>query len=134
MDFLIQKSMRPDTTSREIIDEFWRIFVPPDETKAGNLRRYLVQWRTLLDPAYAAKVLHRPHSLARLYSALRFGRKFDVSLSSLVGGLTIKRTTRDRRSRHYLISRSLLDQELADGGKVTAAHLGNIIGHLDDYV
>jgi hypothetical protein len=32
------------------------------------------------------------------------------------------------------MSRALLTQELADGGRVTASHLRNIIDQLDDYV
>jgi hypothetical protein len=48
--------------------------------------------------------------------------------------MTVRRTTRDGRSRRYLVSRRLLDQKFADGGQVTASHLRNIIVHLDDYV
>jgi len=48
--------------------------------------------------------------------------------------MTVKRRTRDGRSRRYVLSRSLFEQRFADGGQVTASHLRSIIGHLDEYV
>ena len=49
------------------------------------------------------------------------------------GRITVSRKTRDGRARRYVMSRGLLNQVLADGERVTAAHLRTII-RLDDDV
>ena len=134
MNYLIQQSMLPDTTSEQIIDGIWSTFVPPYARRAGGLKHYFAHAVALLRPSYASSVLRSIHRLAGLYAELRFREKFDVTLSSSFDAMTIKRTTRDGGSRRYVISQSLLNQKFADGGQVTAPHLRNIIRHLDDYV
>jgi hypothetical protein len=135
MNYLIQQSMLPNTTSRQMIDGIWNTFVPPYARRKWNLKHYLAHALALGSrPSYASDVLKHLRRFAGLYADLRFRDKFNVSLSPSLERMTIKRRTRDGRSRNYLVSRALLDQEFADGGQVTASHLRNIIGHLDDYV
>jgi hypothetical protein len=52
----------------------------------------------------------------------------------LFDAMTVKRSTRDGVARRNVMSRSLLDQTFADGGRVAAPHLQSIIRHLDGYV
>jgi hypothetical protein len=135
MSYLIRQSLLPDATPRDMIEGIWSTFVPPYATRAGGLKHYLAQTVALLSrPSYAAGVLGHLRRVAGLYAELRFQEKFDVSLAPSLDRMTIRRTTRDGRSRRYLVSRRLLDQKFADGGQVTASHLRNIIIHLDDYV
>jgi hypothetical protein len=135
MNYLIQQSLLSNTTSRQMIDGIWNTFVPPYARRKWNLKHYLAHtWALVSRPSYASGVLEHLRRLVGLYRELRFRDKFDVSLSPSLERMTIKRRTRDGRSRNYLVSRALLDQEFADGGQVTASHLRNIIGHLDDYV
>jgi hypothetical protein len=134
MNYLIQQSMVPDTTSEQIIDGIWSTFVPPYSRRAGGLKHYLAHALALLRPSYGSSALRNMRRLAGLYAELKFREKLDVTSSSLFDAMTVKRTTRDGGARRYVISQSLLDQEFADGGQVTAPHLRNIIHHLDDYV
>jgi glycosyltransferase domain-containing protein len=134
MNYLIRQSMLPDTTSEQIIDGIWSTFVPPYARRVGGLKHYLAHALALLRPSYASSALRNIRRLAGLYTELRFREKFDVTSSPSFDAMAIKRMTRDGGSRRYVISRSLLDQEFADGGQVTAPHLRNIIHHLDDYV
>jgi hypothetical protein len=46
--------------------------------------------------------------------------------------MTVKHRSPDDRPRRYVLSRALLRQEFGDGVQVTASHIRNIIGHLDD--
>jgi hypothetical protein len=87
-----------------------------------------------LRPSNASSAFQHFRRFSGLYSELKFRDKFDVAFSPALDTLTINRETRDKRSRRYVISSSLLDQKFADGGQVTAPHLRSIIGHLDDYV
>jgi hypothetical protein len=48
--------------------------------------------------------------------------------------MTVERSTREGRARRYAISPTLVSQDFADGGHVTASQLRNMIGHFDDYV
>ena len=134
MNYLIQQSMSPNTTSEQIIEGIWSTFVPPYARRGGGLKQYLSDAVALLRPSHASDVLGHIRRLAGLYAELRFREKFDVKLSSSFDTMTVNRTTRDGVSRRYVISQSLLDQKFADGGQVTAPHLRNIIRHLDDYV
>ncbi len=134
MNYLIQQSLLPQTTSRQIIEGIWNTFVPPYARPAGGLKHHLAQTMTLLRPSNASKAFHHFRRLAGIYAELKFGGKFDVSFNSAFDTMTVNRKRRDGRSRRYVISSSLLDQKFADGGQVTAPHLRSIIGHLDDYV
>jgi glycosyltransferase domain-containing protein len=135
MNYLIRQSLLPDATPRDMIEGIWSTFVPPYTARAGGLKHYLAQAVALLSrPSYAAGVLEHLRRVAGLYAELRFREKLDVSLAPSLDRMTVRRTTRDGRSRRYLVSRRLLDQKFADGGQVTASHLRNIIIHLDDYV
>jgi glycosyltransferase domain-containing protein len=134
MDYLIQQSMLPNTTSRQIIDGIWNTFARPSNRRAGGLEHYLSHALALLHPRQAASALQHLHRLAGLYAQLRFQAKLDVSLSPSPNRMTVKHRSRDGRSRRYVFSRAFLHQEFADGGQVTASHIRNIIGHLDDYV
>jgi hypothetical protein len=87
-----------------------------------------------LHPGSAAANVGYLRRLARVYGELRWREKLDVSLAPLSGGLAVQRTAREGQSRRYAISRAFLTQDFADGGQVTAPHLRNIIGHLDDYI
>jgi hypothetical protein len=88
----------------------------------------------LLRPRHASRAVKHLRRLGGLYSELKYQGRFDVSLKPSLDTMTVKRRTRDGRSRRYVLSRSLFEQRFADGGQVTASHLRNIIGHLDDYV
>ena len=134
MNYLIQQSMLPNTTSQQIIDGIWNTFVPPSHGGAGGLMHNLARVASLLNPDYASKVFDYLHHVAGLYGELRFRGKFQVSLSPSFDRITVKRTTRNRRPRCYVFPRALLTQKFADGGQVTASHLRSMIGHLDDYV
>lgn len=135
MEYLIQQSLLPHVTSRQIIEGIWNTFVPPSAYRAGGLKDYLAHALALLTrPSYAAGVFEQLRRVAGVYVGLRFREKFDVSLAPSLDRMTVRRTTREGRSRRYVIPRRLLDQKFADGGQVTASHLRNIIDHLDDYV
>jgi hypothetical protein len=135
MNYLIQQSLLPDTTPRQVIEGIWSTFVPPYAPRAGGLKHHVAQGLALLSrPRYAAGVYEQLRRVVALYAELRFREKLDVSLTPSLDRMTVRRTTRDGRSRRYLVSRRLLDQKFADGGQVTASHLRNIIVHLDDYV
>jgi hypothetical protein len=110
----------------------WNRFVPPLQYRAGGLKYYLDRAAALLHPSYASSALKRLRRLTGLYAALKFQDKFNASFNP--ERITVKRRTRDGRSRRYVFSRTLLDQKFTDGRQVTASHLRNIIGHLDDYV
>jgi hypothetical protein len=114
-----------------MIDGIWSTFVPPYARRAGGLKDVLA---FISRPSYAWDVLQRFRRIVGLYAELRFREKLDVSLSTALDRMTIKRTTRDGRARCYLVRGTLLEQKFADGQQVTASHLRNIIGHLDDYV
>lgn len=134
LDYVIGESMRPDRTSRQIIEGMWK---PAGSAFGGgpqSLRRHLARVLRLLRPASAAENVGHVRRLASLYSQLRLHEKLDVSFGPLLSGLTIERTARDGRPRRYTLSRPFLTQDFADGGQVTASHLRNIIGHLDDYL
>jgi glycosyltransferase domain-containing protein len=131
MNYLIQQSLLPNVTPRQMIDGIWSTFVPPYARRAGGLKDVLA---FISRPSYASAVLQHLRRIASLYAELRFRKKVDVSLSPALDRMTIKRRTRDGQSRSYLLPRTLLDQKFADGEQVTASHLRNIIGHLDDYV
>jgi glycosyltransferase domain-containing protein len=135
MNYLIQQSLLPDTTPRQMIDGIWSTFVPPYARQPGGLKDYLAHAVALLSrPSYAAGVFEQVRRVAGLYAELRFREKFDVSLVPSLDRMTVRRRTREGRSRSYLVSRRLLEQKFADGGQVTASHLRNIIAHLDDYL
>ena len=135
MNYLIQGSMLPDTTSRQLIDGIWSTFVPPYPRRAGGLKDHFAHALALvLRPSYASATLERLRRIVGLYAELKLREKLDVSLSPSFDRITINGRTRGGRARKYLVSRSLLDQKFADGGQVTASHLRNIINHLDDYV
>jgi glycosyltransferase domain-containing protein len=135
MDYLIEQSMRPDMMSRQIIEGVWRTFVPPDDRGADGWRRRLAQMRALVfEPNYASESFEYVRRLTRLYRTLRFGEKFVISPGSLFDRMTVERSTRDGRARRYAISPTLVSQDFANGGHVTASQLRNMIGHFDDYV
>lgn len=135
MNYLVQQSLLPDTTPRQVIEGIWSTFVPPYAPRAGGLKHHVAQGLALLSrPRYAKGVYEQLRRVVALYAELRFREKLDVSLTLSLDRMTVRRTTRDGRSRRYLVSRRLLDQKFADGGEVTASHLRNIIVHLDDYV
>jgi hypothetical protein len=134
MNYLIQQSLLPNTTSQQVIQGIWNTFVPPYARPARGLKYRLAQAIALLRPSNASSAFQHFRRFSGLYSELKFRDKFDVSFNPALDTLTINRETRDKRSRRYVISSSLLDQKFADGGQVTAPHLRSIIGHLDDYV
>jgi glycosyltransferase domain-containing protein len=134
MNYLIQQSILPDTTSRQIIAGIWNTFVPPYARQAGSLKHYLAQAVALLRPSCASSAFKNLRRLAGIYAELRFQGKFHVSVSPSFDKMTVHSERRDGRSRRYVMLHSLLEQKFADGGQVTASHLRNIIGHLDDYV
>jgi glycosyltransferase domain-containing protein len=134
MDYLIRQSMLPDTTSQQIIEGIWNTFVPPYARPTPGLKQYLADAMALLRPRHASRAVKHLRRLGGLYSELKYQGRFDVSLKPSLDTMTVKRRTRDGRSRRYVLSRSLFEQRFADGGQVTASHLRNIIGHLDDYV
>jgi glycosyltransferase domain-containing protein len=134
LNYLIGESMRSDRTSRQIIEKMWKGPVASADGGPGRLRRTLARARRLLHPASAAANVGYVRRLASVYGELRWREKLDVSLASSLGQLTMKRTARNGQSRRYVMSRAFLTQGFADGGQVTASHLRNIIGHLDDYV
>jgi len=129
---LIQQSLLPETTSREMIADVWGRFGPPRKDRREGLKLYLRRAAALFVPNYASIALKRLHRFWRLYAILRFEHKFNASLSP--ERVTVMRHTRDGRPRRYVLPHTLLDQKFADGGQVTASHLRNIITHLDDYV
>jgi hypothetical protein len=134
MNYLIQQSLLPNTTSQQVIQGIWNTFVPPYVRPARGLKYHLAQAIALLRPSNASSAFQHFRRFSGLYSELKFRDKFDVAFSPALDTLTINRETRDKRSRRYVISSSLLDQKFVDGGQVTAPHLRSIIGHLDDYV
>lgn len=134
MNYLIQQSMLPNATSRQIIDGIWNTFVPPYARGAGGLKQHVAQAIALLRPSNASKAFRHFRRLAGIYAELKFRGKFDVSFNPAFDTMTVERERRDGGSRRYVISSSLLDQKFADGGQVTAPHLQSIITHLDDYV
>jgi glycosyltransferase domain-containing protein len=134
MNYLIQQSLLPDRTSRQIIQDIWNTFVPPYARSAKGLKYHLAQAISLLRPNNASSAFRHFRRFSGIYSELRFGGKFHVSFNPAFDTLTVERERRDGRSRRYVISSSLLDQKFADGGQVTASHLRSIIGHLDDYL
>ncbi len=135
MDYLIEQSMRPDMTSRQIIEGVWRTFVPPDDRGADGWRRRLAQMRALMfEPNYASEILRVRPSSHRTVPHPQIGEKFVISPGSLFDRMTVERSTREGRVRRYAISPTLVSQDFADGGHVTASQLRNMIGHFDDYV
>jgi glycosyltransferase domain-containing protein len=134
LNYLIGESMQPDRTSRQMIDGMWEAAGAPADGKPGRLRHALSRARRLLHPALAAANVGYVRRLAHIYGELRWREKLDVSVASSPGRLTVKRTARNGQSRRYVMSRGFLSQNFEDGGQVTASHLRNIIGHLDDYV
>jgi glycosyltransferase domain-containing protein len=134
MNYLIQQSMLPNTTSRQMIDGIWNTFVPPYARQAGGLKQYLTQAIALLRPSNASSAFKHFRRLAGIYAQLKFLEKFDVSVNSAFDTITVNRKSRDGQSRRYIMSSSLLDQQFADGRQVTASHLRTIVSHLDDYV
>jgi glycosyltransferase domain-containing protein len=131
IDYIIERSLRPDTTSQEIVDGIWNTFVPPSESVTN--RRNTLGTATPLDPLHPRRTYRHLRRLGRLYGTLRFEAKFDVSLSSSLDRISVKRHTRGGHPRRYLFSPAFLNEKLADGGQVTASHLQTIINHLDDY-
>ena len=135
MDYLIRQSLLPAVSPRQMIDGIWDTFVSPCAPAHGGVKHHVAQALEFLSrPRYAAGVLGRLRRIAGLYADLRFREKFDISLPPSFDRMTIRRRTRNGRSRRYLASRAFLDQRLGDGGQVAALHLRNIITHLDDYV
>jgi hypothetical protein len=135
MEYLVEQSMRSDTTPRQIVESFWKRFVPPEESGVGGKKPYLAQIRTLLDPSYASEVFRYIRRLLGLYYALRFReKKLVIPLSSLFDRLTVIEATCNGRQRHYGISRSLVSQDFAQGGRITPSDLRSMISHFDDYV
>jgi glycosyltransferase domain-containing protein len=132
MNYLIEQSLLPMTTSHQLIDGVWNRFVPPLEPPKPGRQRYLGRLAAVLYPSYAANVLKRLRCYWALYAALKFRDKFNATLE--LERITVTRNTRDGQPRRYLFPRTLLDQKFADGGQVTASHLRNIIRHLDDYI
>jgi glycosyltransferase domain-containing protein len=131
MDYLIQQSMRSDTTPRQIIDSLWN--VRPSDDGSGGLRRHLVR-ATALWERYAAGLPEYLRRMASLYVGLRFGEKLDVSLTPAVRKMTVRRTTRDGHSRRYLLARGFVSQKLSDERRIGSPHVADIVEHLDDYV
>jgi glycosyltransferase domain-containing protein len=135
MDYLIEQSMRSGTPSRRIIEGLWKTFVPPDDHGAIGWRQHLTEMRALLDSSRASKVIRYRRRLAALYYALRFQeKKLAIPLGSLLDRMTVNATTRDGRHRQYVISRTLVSQDFAQGKRITPADLRSMIGHFDDYV
>jgi hypothetical protein len=134
MNYLIQQSRLPNTTSRQIIDGIWNTFVPPYARQAGGLKHHLTQAIALLRPSNASSAFKHFRRLAGIYSELKFQEKSDVSVNSAFDTITVTRKSREGQSRRYIMSGSLLDQQFADGRQVNASHLRNIVSHLDDYV
>ena len=135
LNYLIGESMRPDRTSRQIIDGMWkpaclrfrRRAATPGDAISRARSGYCVRRRR--PRTWAMSAPRQP-----LQPSSGCSEKLDVSFGPLLGGMTVERTARDGRSRRYVMSRPFLTQDFADGGQVTASHLRNIIGHLDDYV
>jgi hypothetical protein len=88
----------------------------------------------MFEPNYASESFEYVRRLTGLYRTLRFGEKFVISPGSLFDRMTVERSTREGRARRYAISPTLVSQDFADGGHVTASQLRNMIGHFDDYV
>ena len=68
------------------------------------------------------RLLHGPDIVHDVYATSNSG-KIRCHCEPLFGAMTVKRATRDGTSRRYVMSRSLLDQTVADGGRVAAPHL-----------
>jgi glycosyltransferase domain-containing protein len=131
LDYLIRQILCGESTSQQMIEQMW--MTVPAQAEAGLLARLLARARRLR-PAELAADGRYLWLLASLLARLRFQEKFDAWLGARSNRLTVERTTRDGRTRRYTITRAFLTQEFADGGRVTAPHLADIIAHLDDYV
>jgi glycosyltransferase domain-containing protein len=135
MSYLIEESLLPNVTSRQMIDGIWKKFASPYVPEPDGLKEHLARiWAFLRHPSYASGVLHRTRRVVGLYRELRLRAKFDASLSRSWDGIVVRRITRDGGSRRYLVPPGFLHQSLGDGGQVSASHLRNIIDHLDVYV
>ena len=134
IDYIIERSMHADTTSREIIAGIWNTFVPPTKAGTGGWRNGLDLVTALLRRGRARAAYEHLRRLGGLYGSLRFEGKLDAALSSSLDSITVKRSTRAGQSRRYLFPPSFLKEKFPDGSRVTAAHLQHIIAHLDDYV
>jgi glycosyltransferase domain-containing protein len=132
LDYLIRETLRGERTPQEMIEGMWH--GAPARPKSGGIADRFRQAQRLLHPATAAADSYYLWRLVSLISGLRFREKLDASLGPAGDRLTVARATRDGRKRHYGMTRALLTQELADGGRVTASHLANMIRQLDDYV
>jgi glycosyltransferase domain-containing protein len=135
MDYLIERSMRSDTQPRQIIEGLWKTFVPPDDRGAAGWRQHLSEVRALLDSSRRPGILKYRRRLAALYYALRFQeKKLAIPLGSLLDRMTINAPTRDGRYRQYVISRTLVSQDFAQGKRINPADLRRMISHFGDYV
>jgi glycosyltransferase domain-containing protein len=134
MDGLIEQTLLPDRTARQIIDGMWGCDPPPvDHSDAAGVKRYLARAAAFMNPDYPSivKWLRRAGGL---YKELRSDRKLDVSFTLKPRNMTIRLMSRDGRPRRYVLSKALLNQKLDDGGEITASHLRNIVHNLSDYV
>jgi glycosyltransferase domain-containing protein len=134
LDYLIRETLRGQSTSRQLMDGMWRSSTPAAERATAGLPRQLARTRRLLHPTAAAADGYYFWRLAGCLGGLKLREKLDASLGPSGDRLTVRRTTRDGRPRSYTMTRALLTQKFADGGRVTAPHLASIIRHLDDYV
>src|SRR5260370_12254507 len=91
MNYLIQQSMLPNTTSRQIIDGIWNTFVPPYARQAGGPKHHLAQAIALLRPSNASRAFKHFRRLAGIYSELKFQDKSHVSSNSPFDTITLPR-------------------------------------------
>jgi len=135
LDYIIMESLRPGRQPRDIIAGMWNSSASPPEHKAGGMRRYLADvGQSLLRPRYLLEFFDHVFRLVGLSSILRFRKHLHASVSPRRDNMYVDGTARDGRPRRYLLARAFVSQKLSDQRRITAAHIADIIEHLDDYV
>jgi hypothetical protein len=137
LDYIIDRSLQPQSgdESREIIAEAWSKFITPGGSKPEGLKGLLAQGRRALsDPQRAGRLLRHAGRLLRLRGALQLKENLDVLMDRRFGNLRIRRQTREKRPRSYLLSHEFLTKNLGGGRRISTAAVRNMIEQLDDYV
>jgi glycosyltransferase domain-containing protein len=136
MDYIISESMVPGRQPRDIARGVWQTFATPPKRVAWHWTVLCLHYlkAALLHPRAAKDLIADARRLNRLARLLRRREQLAASLAFGLDQLRVVRTTRDGRSRQYLLSRQFLDPELPHGGRVSAGEIASMLRQLDDYV
>jgi hypothetical protein len=134
MDYLIEQTTRSEMTSQQIVEGAWKVLADSSNGRARGRGSNLARLGGRLDPNFIAKAARYLNRVSRLYVWLRFREKVEVSLTPSLNKMVITRTVRNGQPRRYILSRTMLYQDLGDGNHLTSSHVRDIVQHFDDYL